>query len=447
MAADSLATVVKRRLLGIVFIVVVIGLIGLSIAIYNKAFTDTVEVTLRADHTGNQLIVDSDVKERGIIVGSVTKVRSNGDGAIVTLELSTRAGSRTSRATSRRRSCPRRCSASSTSRWSPSPTARRGAIRAHDTIPQDRSRGALESQRVLGDILPLLTAVDPADLNATLTGAGRSAAQPRRQAGPDAGQLRQLPQGAEPAHQAARRRSQQAGPGVARSTTTSRRTSSRRCRTCRPRPRRSSSSGPASTACSCRAPTPRGSCRASSTDNEQRLIAVTGQTNKIYGLLNEYSPEFSCLFAGINHLYDLAGQAIYDNRIHLSRDRSTPTTWAPTSPARSQARHRVRPELLRAARQLQPTDANGRFQIPDKYQCLNDGAPLTARAPRGCGRHVEHHERRPRARRPRTRWSTRSSPATWARRRTRCPEPRPCSPARCCAGSRWWSNERLSSPR
>ena len=45
---------------------------------------------------------------------------------------------------------------------------------------------------------------------------------------------------------------------------------------------------------------------------------VTGQTNKIYPLLNQYSPEFSCLFQGINHLYTLAGQAIYNNQIHLS---------------------------------------------------------------------------------------------------------------------------------
>src|SRR3954454_16381016 len=87
MAEEALGTVVKRRLLGVLFLVVVISLIGLSIAIYNKAFTDTVEVTLRADHTGNQLIIDSDVKERGIIVGSVKKVNSKGDGVIDTLSL------------------------------------------------------------------------------------------------------------------------------------------------------------------------------------------------------------------------------------------------------------------------------------------------------------------------------------------------------------------------
>ena len=34
-----------------------------------------------ADHTGNALIVESDVKERGIIVGSVKSVQSKGDGA------------------------------------------------------------------------------------------------------------------------------------------------------------------------------------------------------------------------------------------------------------------------------------------------------------------------------------------------------------------------------
>ena len=44
-----------------------------------------------------------------------------------------------------------------------------GITRAGDTIPQDRSKGALETQKVLGDILPLLTAVSPAELNATLT--------------------------------------------------------------------------------------------------------------------------------------------------------------------------------------------------------------------------------------------------------------------------------------
>src|SRR5919198_3708356 len=87
MAAESFAAVAKRRLLGVVLIVVIAGLVTLSVAIYNKAFTDTVMVTLRTDHTGNELLIDSDVKERGVIVGSVKSVSANADGATVKLAL------------------------------------------------------------------------------------------------------------------------------------------------------------------------------------------------------------------------------------------------------------------------------------------------------------------------------------------------------------------------
>ena len=43
------------------------------------------------------------------------------------------------------------------------------AIKSGDVIAQDRTKGALEAQKVFGDLLPLLTAVQPAELNATLT--------------------------------------------------------------------------------------------------------------------------------------------------------------------------------------------------------------------------------------------------------------------------------------
>src|SRR5579875_167718 len=168
MAQESLGTVTKRRLLGVLFLVVLAGLITLSIAIYNKAFTATVDVTLKADHTGNELLVDSDVKERGIIVGSVKSVHATGEGgATVTLALDP----------SRVDEIP----ANVTAQILPKtlfgeqyvslnfPQNPSQHIQAGDVIPQDRSKGALETEKVLGDILPVLTAVDPADLNATLT--------------------------------------------------------------------------------------------------------------------------------------------------------------------------------------------------------------------------------------------------------------------------------------
>src|SRR6185312_4342352 len=49
------------------------------------------------------------------------------------------------------------------------PKAHGPPIKGGDQISQDRSQGALETAKVLGDLLPLLQAVQPAQLNATLT--------------------------------------------------------------------------------------------------------------------------------------------------------------------------------------------------------------------------------------------------------------------------------------
>src|SRR5882757_9925461 len=87
MAAERFGTVVRRRLLGVLLLALVAGLVALSIAVYNKAFTKVVLVKLETDHTGNQLLTHSDVKERGVIVGEVRAISSHGDGATITLAL------------------------------------------------------------------------------------------------------------------------------------------------------------------------------------------------------------------------------------------------------------------------------------------------------------------------------------------------------------------------
>jgi phospholipid/cholesterol/gamma-HCH transport system substrate-binding protein len=389
MAGDSLATVVKRRLLGVVFIIVVGSLIGLSVAIYNKAFTDTVDVTLRADHTGNQLIIDSDVKERGIIVGSVKKVNSKGSGAIVTLALDP----------SRVKDIPRNVRAQIlpktlfgeqyvalvTPQDTADPTSGVRAIRAHDTIPQDRSKGALETQRVLGDILPLLTAVDPADLNATLTGL----AEALHNRGDKLGQTlvnfdrylkilnphtKQLVGDLDKLGQVSLEYNDLAPDIFAtlQNLQTSAKTVVQR------------RSGLDSLLVS--GTDASNVLRQFLSENEQRLISITGQTTKIYNLLDEYSPEFSCLFAGINHLYDLAGQAIYENRIHLAVTINANNQGAYKPGQEPRTITGIGPNCFGLPNNVAPTDANGRFQIPDKFKCLNDGAPFTAAgASGGCG--------------------------------------------------------------
>jgi hypothetical protein len=76
-----------QRLTGLLFLGVILGLIGLTIALYQKAFTPVVRVVLEADSIGNQLSVGGDVKVRGLIVGEVRGVSSTGDGATLDLAL------------------------------------------------------------------------------------------------------------------------------------------------------------------------------------------------------------------------------------------------------------------------------------------------------------------------------------------------------------------------
>jgi hypothetical protein len=101
MAKESFGSVVKRRALGVGYLVVVASLVWLSIAIYQKKFTPVVLVTLKTDHTGNELQAASDVKERGLIVGEVRDIN---------------VASGNSCSDPSRASCPRRSSASSTCR-------------------------------------------------------------------------------------------------------------------------------------------------------------------------------------------------------------------------------------------------------------------------------------------------------------------------------------------
>ena len=75
--AQGAKTVLGRRTAGISYLLVLALLLYLAIAVYDKKFTSVVLVKLRADHTGNSLQDNSDVKERGIIVGSVRSVKVN----------------------------------------------------------------------------------------------------------------------------------------------------------------------------------------------------------------------------------------------------------------------------------------------------------------------------------------------------------------------------------
>jgi phospholipid/cholesterol/gamma-HCH transport system substrate-binding protein len=377
MIRESFATVLKRRLLGLLLLLVVAGLIGLSIAIYKKAFTSTVDITMRADHTGNALVVGSDVKERGIIVGSVASVHSNGEGAIVKLSLSPGRvkdipGNVTAQILPKTLFGEQYVSLSI-------PANPSAAIKAGATIPQDRSQGALETEKVLGDLLPLLTAVDPADLNSTLTALatalhnrGNELGQTlvnlddylkvinphTKQLADDLGKLGQVSL-----------EYNSVAPDIF-ATLQNLQTSVKTVVDKRAQLNSLLTTGAQTSSV----------LQSFLADNQQRLIAVTGQTDKVYALLDKYSPEFTCLFKGISDLADLSNKIIYNNQIHLQVTVDTTSLGGYTPGQEPTLVTGFGPNCFGLPDNPQPVDSNGNFQIPDKFKCLNDGAPLTKEA-------------------------------------------------------------------
>ncbi|MEU4391400.1 MCE family protein [Kribbella sp. NPDC023855] len=156
-----------RRLLGTAFIGMLCFLLWLTYAFYAKVFTDTVDVKLQTSHIGLQLNRHADVKLRGIIVGEVRDVSTDGDFATVHLALKPDQVKEISSQVSARILPKTLFGEKYVALVPPTGTAGR-AIRAGDTISRDKTAVGIEIEKVLNDALPLLQAVDPADLNATL---------------------------------------------------------------------------------------------------------------------------------------------------------------------------------------------------------------------------------------------------------------------------------------
>ncbi|HEV7896698.1 MAG TPA: MlaD family protein, partial [Planosporangium sp.] len=77
----------RHRFLGIAFIVVLTAALSMSVLQYKKAFTPVTWVTLRADHTGAQILEGAEVKLRGVVVGDVRTINSDGKNATLRLAL------------------------------------------------------------------------------------------------------------------------------------------------------------------------------------------------------------------------------------------------------------------------------------------------------------------------------------------------------------------------
>ena len=156
---------IEHRVLGVAFLALLLLGCWFTYAVYNKSFSEFDEVTLRSSKTGLQLPDRADVKLRGVIVGEVVDASSTAEGAEITLGLYP----------SKREAVP----ANVTARILPKtlfgekyialqvPGTPAEPIEPGDTI--EESVVAIEVERVLNDMYPLLRAVQPAELNYTLT--------------------------------------------------------------------------------------------------------------------------------------------------------------------------------------------------------------------------------------------------------------------------------------
>lgn len=158
---------VRIRTLGIMFIALMVAGVWLVVAVFNQAFTSFDNVSLQTDASGLQLPDRADVKVNGVIVGEVTKVLANpgGNGALLTVSIYP----------DQMKSIPANVTASIL------PKTLFGEKYVELTIPANASSQHLvagdqitqtklpiELENVLNDLYPLLTAIEPAQLNYTL---------------------------------------------------------------------------------------------------------------------------------------------------------------------------------------------------------------------------------------------------------------------------------------
>ncbi len=157
-----------QRLSGVAFLVVITLLVMLSVALYNKDFTKTVDVSLQTDRVGNQLSVHADVKVRGLVVGEVRKISGNGDQAVLQLAIKPGQAERIPRNVQAQLLPKTLFGEKEVSLIVPTTSVTGDHLRSGDVIAQDRSTTALETERALNDLLPLLQALKPQDLSRAL---------------------------------------------------------------------------------------------------------------------------------------------------------------------------------------------------------------------------------------------------------------------------------------
>lgn len=155
----------NNKVLGVVFLALLLSSVWLSYGVFTQKFTDFDEVELKTTNIGLQTPIRADVKIRGVQVGEVIDIRTDGEGATLTLGLYP----------DMRDTIPSNVSGSIV------PKTLFGEKYVSLIVPEgpladpiqvdtviDRTDVSTEVEQVLNDLFPLLRAVQPAEINMTL---------------------------------------------------------------------------------------------------------------------------------------------------------------------------------------------------------------------------------------------------------------------------------------
>lgn len=161
------STRVSDALLGVAYLAMA-GLLLIGCwAMYSKAFANTVDVELATSSVGNALQKGSDVKLHGVPVGEVRSVTPSPEGAIVTLALEPAVAADLPSTTTARLLPKTLFGERYVSLVTPVSAPSTGLGRG-DLIHQDHSDEAVELEELFDEMLPVLQALKPDKLQATL---------------------------------------------------------------------------------------------------------------------------------------------------------------------------------------------------------------------------------------------------------------------------------------
>jgi len=159
-------SVLRRRVLGLVFFLVVGLFLYFTVAVYNKTFTKIVEVDVLTDSIGNALPQNADVKVRGVNVGEVRGTSAEEGRVTAHLALNP--------------DMVDKIPSNATAQLLPKtlfgeryisliiPDEPADPVQPGDVLMQDTGRRTAELSEVLDGLLPLFQAIPPQDLANTL---------------------------------------------------------------------------------------------------------------------------------------------------------------------------------------------------------------------------------------------------------------------------------------